>query len=131
MPAKQPSAVMPSAPESADSPEGRATLALPEAMQSAAAAYGRGDWIAAERLCRAVLSADTDHFDALHLCGIVAARTGRTAEAADLLQKAVSVNSSDPNAHYHRGVAQSELRRHAEALESYDRALALQPDYAR
>ena len=100
-------------------------------MQRAVAAYERGDWVAAERVCRAVLDADADHFDALHLCGIVAARSGRTQEAADLLQRAVSVNANSANAHYHRGVALGDLQRHAEALECYDRALALKPDHAR
>ena len=100
-------------------------------MQDAAAAYGRGDWIAAERHCRAVLGVDADHFDALHLCGIVAARSGRAQEAADLLQRAVSIHAGNANAHYHRGIALDSLQRHTEALECYERALALKPDHAR
>ena len=124
----QPSA---STSSSAQPQEGLATPALPQAMQRAVAAYARSDWVDAERLCRKVLNAEPNHFDALHLCGIVAARTGRTQEAADLLQRAVSVNANNANAHYHRGIALGDLQRHTEALASYDRALALEPDHAR
>ena len=131
MSTKQPSATTSSAPQPAQPPGGLATLSVPQAMRDAAAAYGRGDWIDAERLCRAVLAADAEHFDALHLCGIVAARTGRASEAADLLAKAVSINAGNANAHYHRGITLDDLQRHAEALECYDRALALKPDHTR
>ena len=106
-------------------------LPLSQAMQRAFAAYERGEWAAAEQLCRMVLNAKADHFDALHLCGVVAGRTGRTQEATELLLRAVQANPNNANAYYHRGVALSDLQRHAEALESYDRALALKPDFAK
>jgi predicted O-linked N-acetylglucosamine transferase (SPINDLY family) len=106
-------------------------LTVPQTMQLAAAAYARGDWHAAERLCRAVLDQDADHFDALHLAGIVAARSGRAHDAVDLLQRAAAVGADNALVHYHRGVALGDLERHAEALESYDRAVALAPGNAR
>ncbi len=81
------------------------TLALPQAMQEAKAAYERGEWDKAERLCRLVLNAAADHFDALHLCGLIAARKGNPREAANLLSKAVSINPNHATAFYHYGVA--------------------------
>ena len=58
------------------------TLTLPQAMQQALAAYQRGDWAEAERLCQVVLGAKADYFDALNLRSAIAAQTGRTREAA-------------------------------------------------
>ncbi len=105
-------------------------LTLPQAMERGFAAYQRGDLPEAERLCRAVLNAKTDHFDALHLLGIIAARTRRTREAAELLSRALSSNPNDAAAHSHLGNVLRALKRPAEALQSYERALALEPDYA-
>lgn len=100
-------------------------------MQLAVAAYARGDWLEAGRLCGAVLDSDANHFDALHLGGIVAGRAGRTQEAADLLERAAAVRGDNALVHYHRGIALADLKRHSEALASYDRAVALRPDNAR
>ena len=90
----------------------------------------RGDWNQAERLCRQVLKAQADHFDALHLLGILTAQTRRTPEAAALLASAVAANPHDAAAHSNRGNALQALRRLDEALASYDRALKLKPDFA-
>jgi len=106
-------------------------LTLPETMQRAAAAYGRGAWAEAAQFCRMALDADPHHFDALHLAGVVAGRSGRTQDAADLLQQAVAVNPNDAIAHYHLGIAFGDLQRHGDALKSYDRALALKSDLVR
>jgi tetratricopeptide (TPR) repeat protein len=109
---------------------GAVTLALSEVMQRAIAAYRRSELHEAERLCRAVLGEDAGHFDALHLLGIIAARTRRMDEAADLLSRAVSANPNNADAYSNRGYVLSGLKRHAEALESCDRALALEPGHA-
>ncbi len=100
------------------------------ALQEAVAAYTRGDWNEAERLCRRILKAMPGQFDTLHLLGIIAAQTQRTEEAAALLGRAVAINPSDAAAHSNRGNALQALRRLEEALASYDRALALKPDFA-
>src|SRR2546430_3599280 len=115
---------------SADTPGGASALTVPQAMQHALAAYQRGESAEAERLCRLVLDAKADYFDALYLSAIIAGQTGRAEEAAELLAKAVTVNPGIANAYYNRGVALGELNRHTEAVESYERAIALKPDHA-
>lgn len=100
------------------------------ALQDAVAAYTRGDWNEAEKLCRRILKAMPGQFDALHLLGVIAAQTERMEEAATLLGRAVAINPRDAAAHSNRGNALQTLRRLEEALASYDRALALKPDYA-
>ena len=107
-------------------PHGSAlALPLPQALQRAFAEYQRGEWAEAERLCREILDAKADYFDALHLAGVIALQTGRFQEATHLLAEAVSVNPDNADAYYNRGNALGELRRYADALECYERALVL------
>jgi predicted O-linked N-acetylglucosamine transferase (SPINDLY family) len=106
------------------------TLNLPEVVQRAIAAYGRGAWSEAEMLCRQVLDAKSDYFDALNLLGIIAAQTRRTQEAADLLGRAVAANPASAATHNNLGNVRQELARLDEALDSYDRALRIKPDFA-
>src|SRR5262249_34860481 len=105
-------------------------VALTQTLQRAIAAYQGRDWPEAERLCRAVLVARPDVFDALHLLGGIAAQTRRPQEAVVLLSKAVALDGGNAEAHNTRGVALRDLERYDEALASYDRAIALQPEYA-
>ena len=111
-------------------PQKAATLNLAQALQRALAAYQRGDWAEVERLCRTMLAAKADHFEALYLLGVLAGQGGRAEEAAELMSRALAVNPKHADAHYNRGVALGGLGRHAEALESYERAIALSPMYA-
>lgn len=103
-------------------------LTLPQAMQQAVAAYNTGDWANAEHLSRFVLNAQADHFGALHLLGIIAAQTRRPEEAADLLARVVAARPADAHAHSNYGNALNELGRFDEALDSYTRALKINPD---
>lgn len=109
---------------------GKFTLTLPQAMQQAAAAYSRRDWVEAEQLCRGVLNAKADHFDALTLLGIIAAQTGHTREAAALFSCAIDSNPNEPAAHNNLGNVLKDLKRFDDALSSYDQAIKLKPDYA-
>jgi len=73
----------------------QAAVAMSQAMQQAATEYTRGEWAEAERLCRRILAAPGNYLHALNLLGIVAARTRRTEEAADLLGRAVAASPGD------------------------------------
>ncbi len=105
-------------------------IAMSQAMQQAAMAYTRGEWVEAERLCRKILAARGAYLEALNLLGIIAAQTGRTDEAAGLLGRAVTANPGDAAAHSNYGNVLRNLKRFDEALESYARALKIKPDYA-
>jgi predicted O-linked N-acetylglucosamine transferase (SPINDLY family) len=103
---------------------------LAEAVQRAIAAYQRGARDEAEWLCRQVLETKADHFGALYLLGIIAARMQRTQEAVELLGRAVAADPANAVAHRNYGMALQELKRLDEALASYDHALRIKPDYA-
>ncbi len=99
-------------------------------MQQAAAAYNSGDWGKAEQLCRRLLQAHADYFDALNLLGAITAQTDRLDEAASLFGRAVAAQPNNAEAWSNRGVALQKLGRLTEAIENFDRAIAIQPDYA-
>ncbi len=51
--------------------------------------YQAGRWPQAEQVCKQIVQADAGHVDALHLLGLIAARTGRDNQAFDYLHAAV------------------------------------------
>ena len=55
--------------------------------------YQAGRLQQAEQLCRQVVQADASHVDALHLLGLIAARTGRDDLAFDYLDAAAAAQA--------------------------------------
>ena len=105
-------------------------VAISHAMRHATVVYTRGEWAEAERVCRRILVARGDCFEALSLLGVIAAQTRRTEEAARLLGRAVAVNQHAATAHNNYGNVLKDLGRFEDALDSYERALTLDPGYA-
>jgi predicted O-linked N-acetylglucosamine transferase (SPINDLY family) len=100
------------------------------ALARCGALYQQGNLADAETILTALIKRHPGHFDALHLLGIIAARTGRGARAVDFIGRAVRINPHAALAHRHLGHALMDLRRHADAVRSFDAALALRPDLA-
>jgi protein O-GlcNAc transferase len=100
-------------------------------MQQAISLYGAGDWTKAEELCNVIAQgAPGDRVDALHLMGIIAAQTRRMERAALLLGRAVAERPTDAAIQNNYGNVLKSLDHHSEALDSYDRALKLNPELA-
>ena len=80
------------------------------------------------------LEVDGDYRQALMLRGTILALLGRTAEAVawfdDLISRPSQPEAFQAEAYVHRGNALRDLKRWPEAVESYDRALALVPNHA-
>ena len=105
------------------------TIPVGQALEAAAGAYAASDWAKAEKLCRAILLAQPDSFEALNLLGIIKAQTGHLEEAADLLKRAVAARPGDAAAHSNYGNVLCDLGRWRDALVLYERALQLDPRY--
>jgi protein O-GlcNAc transferase len=106
-------------------------LVLPETLERAAAANARGDLAEAEALCRRILAARADYFDALHLFGVVQSRRGQRLEALASYDKALAIRPDHAEALNNRGIALKDLKRFEDAVASYDKALAVRPAYAK
>jgi tetratricopeptide (TPR) repeat protein len=107
-----------------------ATAGIAAQMEQAVAYHSRGQLAEAEGLYRHILAQSSAHFDALHLLGVVCYQTGRHADAAELMRRAIEVEPSQPAVYSNLGLVLQALKRPEEALASYDRCLALSPEYA-
>jgi tetratricopeptide (TPR) repeat protein len=84
----------------------------------------------AERIFMEILRRQPDHFEVLHLLGIVASATQRAGWAVELIENAIRLNPKVATAHSNLGVVLQDLNRLDDALASFERAIALKPDYA-
>ena len=99
-------------------------------VEQGAALYQQGRLAEAEAIYEQVLRLQPSHFDALHLLGVIALRTGSTRRGVDLIQKAIAVNQTNEIAYSNLGNGLRDQKRHEDAVASYDKAIALAPDYA-
>jgi predicted O-linked N-acetylglucosamine transferase (SPINDLY family) len=94
------------------------------------AAHREGRLSDAESIYENIIRQHANHFDALHMLGVVALQTNRLERSVRLIDKAIALNSLDGTAFNNRGVVLKKLGRPEEAVASYDRATVLMPDYA-
>jgi protein O-GlcNAc transferase len=99
-------------------------------FQQARAHHQKGELAQAERLYKTVLAHQPQHFDALHLLGLLALQCDQALTGLELIGKALQINPTSCAAHLNMGNALRSLRRFNDALASYDRAIAIKPDYA-
>ena len=103
---------------------------LSQVFNQAAVLHRKGDLAAAEQLYLRLLEAQSGHFDALQMLGILRYQQGRLLDALALLGTALKIMPNAAHALLNYGLVLAALTRREEALASYDQALALQPDYA-
>jgi tetratricopeptide (TPR) repeat protein len=83
----------------------------------------------AEDLYREILDSIPRHFDALQLLGALMLQSGRFDEGIELLRAAIDINSTQAPIHSNLAFALNAMQLHQEALDSADRAVALQRDF--
>jgi tetratricopeptide (TPR) repeat protein len=110
--------------------ESPAATALQASFNQGLALHQQGKLADAERIYREVLRQQPNHFDALHLLGVIAVQTQQTELGVALLTKAIGLNAKIAAAHSNLGIALLRLKRPQEALASHDKAIALDPDFA-
>jgi len=101
-----------------------------EKLSRAIALHRLGQLAEAQALYEEILAIEPRHFDALHLLGLIAARTGNPQRAAALLGKAVEIDPGHATVFFNRGNVLCELGQWDAALACYDRTIALQPGHA-
>jgi len=89
-----------------------------------------GNLEAARATFAKVLHEQPDHADALYLSGVIASNDGRNQEASELILRAIASDKSIAAFHVTLANVFIALGRENEALASYERALALEPDNA-
>jgi tetratricopeptide (TPR) repeat protein len=92
--------------------------------------HQRGQFAQAKAAYEQVLKVQYNHFDALHLLGVVNLQTKNLALAEELIGRAIEIYPHVATAHSNLGNVLRELKRFDDALASYEKAIALKPDYA-
>lgn len=98
-------------------------------LQEAVGLHRQNRLGAARERYQRVLAMAPDHFDALHLLGVVERQLGDPASAVGLIERALEVRPQSAAAQCNLGAALHDLGRLQDTLASYDRAIALKPDY--
>ena len=95
----------------------------------ALALHQAGRLAEAEKIYVQILAIDPDQFDARHLLGFIFHQRGDSALAVHYIDLALQKNPGNILALNNRGIALNALKRFDEALASYDRAIAVRPDF--
>jgi tetratricopeptide (TPR) repeat protein len=103
---------------------------LASSYNEALALHQAGRLAAAEKIYRQILKVQPNHFDSLHLLGVIYSQRGNHTEALRQIDFALTANPQAAFAHSNRGLALQKLKRLDEALASFDKAIALKPDHA-
>jgi protein O-GlcNAc transferase len=103
---------------------------LQEKFQRAMALHQQGQLVQAQALYAQVLTVQPEHADCLHLLGLIALQDKDYQRAAHLIEKAFQSNPANAGYFVNHGIALKELGQLEAAITSYDRAIALVPNYA-
>jgi len=103
---------------------------IARAVEDALVLHRQGRLAEAEKVYMRVLKALPDHFDALHLLGMIRLQNGKAGEAYRLIAAALKINPRSADALSNLGLVLHALKRDTDALASFDKALALVPDHA-
>ena len=90
--------------------------------------HQKGDLIAASEIYAQILKLQPLHFDALHLSGLIAAKSGQHEAAIQLISKAISINAVNPSAYCNIGNVYLNIGKHDLAIDKYSEALRLNPN---
>jgi|HigsolmetaAR201D_1030396.scaffolds.fasta_scaffold01016_13 Predicted O-linked N-acetylglucosamine transferase, SPINDLY family len=98
-------------------------------LETAVEHHRAGRLAEARRLYQAILSANPDQPDALHLLGLLCQQSGDLSNALELIDKATQAAPEQPLFHLSLGAIQEAVGNHEGAVLSYQRALHLKPGY--
>jgi len=119
-----------SRPASRSSKQTQPSIQTQKLFEQGIALHQSGQLLQAKALYAQVMRLAPQHFDALHLLGVIAYQQHDAALALALIDRAIGLLPQHPSAHSNRGNALRLLNRLEEALQSYDRAIELRPDFA-
>lgn len=91
--------------------------------------HQKGDIDEAKHIYLKIIEINSNHFDALHLLGLIEYQKNNLDKAFELISKAIIVNSKNAFAHSNIGVVLIALKRPEEAIKNYNKAIILKPDY--
>ena len=103
---------------------------MPQTFAAALDLHRQGRLTEAELHYRTILAARPDHFDALHMLGVIKLDQGQLGEALNLIAAAMKSKTPSPQILLNYGLVLSALSRHAEALDHFDQAIKRKSKYS-
>lgn len=100
---------------------------MPEAIAEALALHREGHLIGARTLYRRLLIQEPQHFDALHLLGVVHLQMGEIDSSISVIGRAVRIRSDHASAHANLANAYRQRNRPRASRAGYRKAVALNP----
>ena len=100
------------------------SVRIAELLATAQRHHQAGQLAEAEAYYRKILAIDQNHFDSLHLLGVIAHQVGRSDLAVDLIGKAIALNDRIPAFHNNMGSVSHALGRGEDAIVRYKPAAA-------
>lgn len=92
-------------------------------------AFNSKNYEEAEKLSRVITQDFPDYAFGWKALGASLKQTGRTEESIPFMQKAVQLNSGDPETYNNLGTALNEVGKLLEAEEAYKKAVSIKPDF--
>jgi len=99
-------------------------------ISAAASAFGQGRYAETEALCRQIVQAVPDHFEATHLLGLSLHRGAHLEEAQQLLERAIAIDPRSHEAHNNLASVYVVLQKFEAARACQEKAIALKPNFA-
>lgn len=84
----------------------------------------------AKEIFNQILVKNPNHFNSLHILGLIAAHSNRHLLALELIGKAITINPNNAQALCHYGDSLEALNRFKEAITTYGMAIRISPNYA-
>lgn len=90
-----------------------------------------GDFEKAENAYRNILQINQNHFDSLHMLGVLAYEVKHYDAAITLIHRATTVNPNFPHCYSNLGAILYDIGRPEDAVKCYKKAIELKPDFAK
>lgn len=103
------------------------TTAASDAFRGALALLQTGKVREAEKLFKALVTAEPKHIAGLNVLGILLVKAGKFAEAEGYIRRAINEDASSDVSFYNYGIVLKALKRPQEALEQFSQALKINP----
>jgi predicted O-linked N-acetylglucosamine transferase (SPINDLY family) len=103
--------------------------AVQQFLHAALAQYRAGNSLAAEKLCRQVLSLEPNNVDALNLLGGCLFQIGNLNEAIEVYQRIAALKPDLPEVHNNLGGCLQRSGRLVDAIAAFKTAIKLKPDF--
>lgn len=102
-------------------------IRVDQAVQAALADHRAGHSAQAEAACRALLAAQPDNAEALHVLGLILAGTNRADEGIELIRQSIAYRPGAREGHQNLGILLMKRRRWKDAAQAYRQFLAIFP----